>query len=206
MFRMGVTARGESMTVVVRILLGFIAGALAVVMFHQPTIWGLAQLGLSSGAVYQMTPNAWGVPAIANQCFWGGLWGVLFVLLWDRQGWDARGSLMGLFFGLSAGLIAWAALHMAFGDIRAVAIALVFGVTIAAFILLFGPEVLFGMVFGVMGPAMVNWVVLPLIRGQPLFAGGQSGRIAVTALIGAMFGLGLAVLLSLLEKVGARRA
>ena len=98
------------------------------------------------------------------------------------------------------------ALHLAFGDIRAVAIALVFGVMIAAFILLFGPEVLFGMVFGVMGPAMVNWVVLPLIRGQALFGGGASGAIARTALIGAMFGLGLAVLLSLLEKIGARRA
>lgn len=194
------------MSVIVRILLGFIAGALAVLMFHQPTIWGLTQLGLASGAVYQTTPNAWGVPAIANQCFWGGLWGVLFVLLWDRQGWDARGSLMGLFFGLSAGLIAWGALHLAFADIRAVAIALVFGVTIAAFILLFGPEVIFGMVFGVMGPAMVNWVVLPLIRGQALFGGGAGGAIARTALIGAMFGLGLAVLLSLLEKIGARRA
>ncbi|WP_439574427.1 hypothetical protein [Phreatobacter sp.] len=194
------------MSVVVRILLGFIAGALAVLMFHQPTIWGLTQLGLASGAVYQMTPNPWGVPTIANQCFWGGMWGVLFVLLWDRQGWDARGSLMGLFFGISAGLIAWGALHLAFGDIRAVAIALVFGVTIAAFILLLGPEVLFGMVFGVMGPAMVNWVVLPLIRGQALFGGGAGGAIARTALIGAMFGLGLAVLLSLLEKIGARRA
>ncbi|QCK88430.1 hypothetical protein E8L99_23055 [Phreatobacter aquaticus] len=194
------------MFVIVRLLLGFIAGALSVLIFHQPTIYGLTQLGLINGNIYQMgAVGPLGIPQIANQCFWGGLWGMLFVLLWDRQGWGTRGSLFGMVFGLFAGLILWGALQGAVGDLKAVAVALPFGLVLAALLILIGPEVLFGMVFGIMGPAMVNWVVLPLIRGQPLFGAGSAGAIGRTALIGAMFGLGMALILSLIERLGGRR-
>jgi hypothetical protein len=194
------------MITIVRILLGFVAGALSVLIFHQPTIWGLTQLGLLNGNIYQMGAyGPLGVPQIVNQAFWGGLWGILFVLLWDRQSWGTRGSLFGMVFGLFAGLIVWGALQGTLGDLKAIGVALPFGLVLAALLILIGPEVLFGMVFGIMGPAMVNWVVLPLIRGQPIFAGGAAGRIAITAIIAAMFGLGLALLLSLIERMGARR-
>lgn len=194
------------MFVLVRMLLGFIAGALSVLIFHQPTIYGLGQLGLINANVYQMGAfGPLGVPQIVNQCFWGGLWGILFVLLWDRQSWTTRGSLFGMIFGLFSGMIMWGALQGAIGDLKAVAVALPFALILAALLILVGAEVLFGIVFGITGPAMVNWVILPLIRGTPVFAGGSAGGIGRTALIGAMFGLGMALILSLVERLGGRR-
>lgn len=134
-----------------RLALGFVVGVVAVLTFHQFTVFMIGALGLAPTRVYQWAANPWGVPTIINQCFWGGLWGILFVILWDRAG---------------SRLPGW----------------------------------LFGIVFGVLGPAMVNFIVLPLIRSTPLFAGFVPLRMLVTALIGAMFGLGLAVLLPLVAR------
>jgi hypothetical protein len=67
------------------LLLGFVAGALAVFTFHQITIWLLASLGGGQGNFYSMTPVApLGVPQVVNQAFWGGLWGCVFALLAER--------------------------------------------------------------------------------------------------------------------------
>lgn len=63
------------------------------------------------------------------------------------------------------------------------------------------PGWLFGLIFGVLGPAMVNWTVLPLIRGQVLFGGFDPTRMLITALIGGMFGIGLALLLPVMSKL-----
>ena len=61
--------------------LGFIAGAIAVLTFHQGMVEAMHALGLVSFSPYRTTPvPPFGVPVIVSNCFWGGLWGVLFGL------------------------------------------------------------------------------------------------------------------------------
>ncbi len=89
--------------------LGFVAGALAIIVFHQLMIFILTQVGLIQGNIYSMRPiPPWGVPQILNQMFWGGLWGVVFAALADRfpQHWPL--VLIGALFGLLGPLmVAW---------------------------------------------------------------------------------------------------
>jgi len=91
------------------LVLGFVAGALAVLVFHQLTILILRELGLSQGNVYSMRPSGpLGVPLIINYMFWSGLWGCVFALIADRfpRSWPVW--LTGLVFGLlGPTLVAW---------------------------------------------------------------------------------------------------
>lgn len=59
------------------IIWGFVAGALAVLVFHQLTI--LTLNGFRFSTVWQLAPAVppFGVPRLFNQMFWGGLWGIL---------------------------------------------------------------------------------------------------------------------------------
>jgi hypothetical protein len=80
-----------------RVLLsGFVAGALAVVIFHQGSAFLLYHIGNDISAVvavfgkaaapFNMTPTKpLGVPAIASQCFWGGVWGVVLAFILSRR-------------------------------------------------------------------------------------------------------------------------
>ncbi len=61
-----------------KVALGFIAGAISVVIFHQGMILILGLLGAAGGSPWSMAPNAWGVPALINNMFWGGIWGIVF--------------------------------------------------------------------------------------------------------------------------------
>ncbi len=83
-----------------QIVFGFVAGALAVLVFHQCMVLGLHLLGFIPNFPWSMRPiPPWGVPAILNQMFWGGLWGILFALVGSRLplGSDlARGAVFGL--------------------------------------------------------------------------------------------------------------
>ena len=74
------------------ILLGFIAGFVAVPVFHQGTAFLLYHLGNDIPAVvaffgkttppFNMTPTKpLGVPVIGSQAFWGGVWGVVLTLI-----------------------------------------------------------------------------------------------------------------------------
>ena len=63
------------------IVLGFIAGALGVLLFHQLAGYFI------SGRMPWSNWNPVGpfaVPTILNQTFWGGMWGILFALRADR--------------------------------------------------------------------------------------------------------------------------
>lgn len=122
--------------------LGFLAGALAIVVFHQLTIFVLTQVGLIQGEIYSMRPVApWGVPRIFNQMFWGGLWGAVFAAVADRfpRQW---------------------------------------------------PLILTGLVFGLLGPTLVAWFVVPPIKGLPIAVGWAPSRMLVSALIQVAFGIG----------------
>ncbi len=66
-------------------LLGFIAGVVSVLVFHQGTVWLLNQAGVLPNGPFRLTPIApFGVPQIVNQAFWGGLWGILIAFLLPR--------------------------------------------------------------------------------------------------------------------------
>ena len=82
--------------------LGFIAGAIAVVTVHDLIRYILYAMGLFPLAPWSMQPSAvTGVPQVLSDMFWGGLWGVLFVLL---LGMIPGGSLpvQGLIYGIVA--------------------------------------------------------------------------------------------------------
>jgi hypothetical protein len=94
-----------------RALLGFLAGALAVVTFHQGMVQLLHAFGLTSSAAYSFAPvPPFGVPRMLNLCFWGGLYGVVLGLARPRL--PAPLWLSGVVLGIIASLagmtlVAW---------------------------------------------------------------------------------------------------
>ena len=67
------------------VLVGFIAGFLAVLTFHQGTIGVMNAVGLlPNGAFRTNAVGPLGVPAFVNSAFWGGLWGIAIALLTSR--------------------------------------------------------------------------------------------------------------------------
>ena len=150
-----------------RILIGFIAAVISVLLVHQVIIMLLANSGFlpPTTRVYNMLPFAGaptaitaafkslglaGWPVLFNQLFWGGLWGVLFALVHPR----IPGGLM----------------------------------------------LLKGLIFGLLIAIFSNWLVLPLIRGQAIFQGGDVFALARGALISGGFGAGLGLFYGLLRR------
>ena len=92
-----------------RTIAGFIAGFLAVFIFHQGMYLLLKQAGVPlAGTPWNFAPfaGAFGMPAVINQCFWGGLWGILFAFLIDSipTGPDwLRGFVFGCVFPMLLG-------------------------------------------------------------------------------------------------------
>jgi hypothetical protein len=87
--------------IVGRIVLGFIAAAISVLIVHEGIIQLLHQADYIPRRGWTMTPAVapFGVPYIVNLVFWGGLWGVLFALVYN---WIPGGMawLKGLIFGV----------------------------------------------------------------------------------------------------------
>jgi hypothetical protein len=93
-----------------RALLSFMAGFLAVLTFHQPVLWLLHELHVTERMPYPMNGvPPFGVPAVISLAFWGGVWGIITILVISR----ARGAgwwLAAIAFGavaptLVAGLV-----------------------------------------------------------------------------------------------------
>ena len=63
-----------------RLVIGFVAAALSVVIFHQGMILLMREIGMLPAAarVWSLALNPWGVPMLLNNCFWGGLYGAVF--------------------------------------------------------------------------------------------------------------------------------
>jgi hypothetical protein len=127
-----------------RLIFGFIAAAVSVIIFHQTVVFGLGQAGLLPVKAWSLDPvGPWAVPSLVNGMFWAGLWGMLFALIWPR--------------------IPGGALPLK------------------------------GAIFGVLGPVLTGrWLLVPLIKGEPLFAGWNTTTMASQILIGMAFGAGLA--------------
>ena len=66
----------------VRLLLGFIAGFIATLVFHQIGLLLLHFAGLTPNLPYNMHPvPPFHVPQFVSLAFWGGVWGIVFVLI-----------------------------------------------------------------------------------------------------------------------------
>lgn len=62
-----------------RTLIGFIAGFLSTLTFHQGALWVLWGMGVAPFGPFSMAPvPPFGVPAVLSLAFWGGVWGILF--------------------------------------------------------------------------------------------------------------------------------
>lgn len=67
------------------VLIGFLAGAISVFVFHQGFIFIAWRLGQLPNAPYSLEPTApLGVPRVISSAFWGGLWGIALALLLQR--------------------------------------------------------------------------------------------------------------------------
>ena len=96
------------MTAPMRLFLGFIAGAIAVLTFHQGMIAALHAvfpIWVPFAPYRTMPVPPFGVPGIVSNCFWGGVWGALFGLAMPRLRWPLW--LCGIILGLLAVLAGW---------------------------------------------------------------------------------------------------
>jgi hypothetical protein len=67
------------------LLIGFVVGALSVLLFHQGAVAVLYSLGITPRAPYAMAPTQpFGVPQVVSIAFWGGVWGALFAAMLAR--------------------------------------------------------------------------------------------------------------------------
>jgi hypothetical protein len=115
--------------IVGRVVLGFIAAAISVLIVHEGIIQLLHMAGYIPRKGWTMTPAVapFGVPYLVNLVFWGGLWGVLFALVYN---WIPGGMawLKGLIFGLFIVVVSnWILLPLIKGNVFGVANQVLFG-------------------------------------------------------------------------------
>lgn len=64
-----------------RVGLGFVAACLGTLVFHQGGVELCHLLGLTGSTPFNFSPvPPFGVPAVVSLAFWGGVWGIAFVL------------------------------------------------------------------------------------------------------------------------------
>jgi hypothetical protein len=87
------------MTAVPRAVLGFCAAAISVLVFHQG-MWALLHAAGLMPPPFPTDPvGPLGVPRIYDLCFWGGLYGIVFGLLFPvlpKRGLWVQGLVLGL--------------------------------------------------------------------------------------------------------------
>ena len=88
---------------------GFVAGAVAVPIFHQGVLALLYAAGLAARPPYSTTPTApFGVPQLWSLAFWGGVWGIVLAAFLaaarSRPGYWWRALLFG---AVAPTLVAW---------------------------------------------------------------------------------------------------
>ncbi|MDD2581870.1 MAG: hypothetical protein PHR66_07750 [Desulfuromonadaceae bacterium] len=68
-----------------RLIIGFIAGFFATLIFHQLTLELLWRVGLAPFGPFSLAATQpFGVPAFISLAFWGGVWGSSFVCIENR--------------------------------------------------------------------------------------------------------------------------
>ena len=90
------------------LIVGFVSGAVAVLVFHQGALALLHAVGLAPRAPFSFEPTQpWGVPQITSLAFWGGVWGILLAAAVARLHWIAVISAAVLFGAVFPTLVAW---------------------------------------------------------------------------------------------------
>ena len=93
-------------------LKAFLAGAIAVPVFHQGMLVILNAVGMTDRGAFSMEPTPpFGVPQLVSSMFWGGLWGIILWLVVRRIASPAKWWTVAIVFGalattLVAGLVA----------------------------------------------------------------------------------------------------
>lgn len=81
----------------------FIAGAVAVPLFHQVTLAILNAIGFVARQPFSMTATKpFGVPQVISLSFWGGVWGIILGLVLERITSRKTYWLVALVFGAVA--------------------------------------------------------------------------------------------------------
>lgn len=94
---------GAGRNIALDLAIGFAAGFLAVLVFHQLTIAAMGALGLiQNAAIYRMDAyGPLGVPRLLNTAFWGGVWGVVLAAISAKLPRQATAFLIcGFLFGI----------------------------------------------------------------------------------------------------------
>jgi hypothetical protein len=77
--------RTSSTLTLVELVFAFIAGFIAVPIFHQGVFLLFHLAGIIPVPPFDMTPTApFGVPAVVSASFWGGVWGIVLALIVPR--------------------------------------------------------------------------------------------------------------------------
>ncbi|MDB5904961.1 MAG: hypothetical protein JWM26_3839 [Betaproteobacteria bacterium] len=102
-------SRGGAPVHVRKLVMGFIAGFIAVLLFHQPALAVLAKIGFVQAGTYSMAAaGPLHVPQVVSLAFWGGVWGVLFAAIEHRFPRGAMYWVYALAFGaILPSLVAW---------------------------------------------------------------------------------------------------
>jgi hypothetical protein len=142
-----------------RIVLGFVAAAISVLVVHEGIIYLLNAGGYIPSRGWSMTPAIapWGVPRLINNVIWGGLWGVLFALVYDRVP-GGMAWLKGLIFGLFIVVVSnWILLPLIKGQVFGQANQVLFSAwnpqrMLIVAIIVGGFGLGLGIIYGIIGP------------------------------------------------------
>lgn len=90
------------------VIVGFLAGAISVLLFHQGALAILHAIHLASRPPWSVTATApFGIPQLWSLAFWGGVWGVVLAEFFRRLD-GARLIGAALVFGaIAPSLVAW---------------------------------------------------------------------------------------------------
>lgn len=84
-------------------LFAFVAGLIAVLIFHQGVLGLLYAINFTPRAPYSTEPTQpFGIPQIWSLAFWGGLWGLFLAAIAPRLPRDQRYWIAALVFGAIA--------------------------------------------------------------------------------------------------------
>lgn len=92
-----------------RLALGFVAGFIAVLVFHQGMLAFLHAYDFARFGPYPMQATwPFGIPRLWSLAFWGGVWGIIYVLVEPRFPRGAGYWLAALVFGaVGPTLVSW---------------------------------------------------------------------------------------------------
>ncbi|HEX9163436.1 MAG TPA: hypothetical protein VF980_17145 [Thermoanaerobaculia bacterium] len=91
-----------------RALLGFIAGFVSTLVFHQILLALLHLAGVVPTGAWAMKPvPPFGVPSVISLAFWGGVWGAIMIPIIDRRRGGAYYAIAIVFGAILPTLVAW---------------------------------------------------------------------------------------------------